>query len=206
MPMEKTATSTKRVSGRPRAFDRNEALRVALELFWQQGFEGTSTSQLTAAMGISPPSLYAAFGSKETLYREVVALYGSRFGGFLTEPLGADGEARQAVEQVLLRAARQFSEADHPSGCMVANGEMQSSPNGSVLAAEVAALRRAAQRQIAIRLESARKTGELPPATDTATLAAFYAMVIQGMAVQAHDGAKPTLLRRMAALAMRAWP
>ncbi len=204
--MKEASTPAKRTAGRPRAFDRDKALRLALDLFWRQGFEGTSTSQLTAVMGIAPPSLYAAFGSKDALYREALALYGSRFGGFVSEPMSAGGSTRRAVEQMLLRAARQFSDAEHPCGCMVANGELQASPNSNALAAEVTALRQAAQHQIGVRLDAARRSGELPEGTDTATLAAYFAMVIQGMAVQAHDGAKPALLKRLAASAMSAWP
>ncbi|OYV02323.1 MAG: TetR family transcriptional regulator [Burkholderiales bacterium PBB5] len=193
-------------TGRPRAFDRDQALNIALDLFWRHGFEGTSTAQLTAAMGIAPPSLYAAFGSKEGLFREALAVYGERYGGFLNEAMSAPGPTRAAVEQMLLRAARQFANAEHPLGCMVAGGELQLSPANAALATEVTGQRQAAQQAIRSRLEAARKAGELPADTDTATLSAFFAMTIQGMAIQARDGAKPALLKRLAELAMRAWP
>lgn len=202
---DQTTPSGKR-SGRPRAFARDQALDIALDLFWRHGFEGTSTAQLTAAMGIAPPSLYAAFGSKEALFREALALYGQRYGGFLGDPMSAPGPTRAAVEQMLLGAARQFANADHPLGCMVAAGELQASPANEALVAEVTRQRQAAQQAIRSRLEAARKAGELPADTDTATLAAFYAMVIQGMAVQARDGAKLAMLKRMALMAMQAWP
>ena len=193
-------------TGRPRAFDRDQALNIALDLFWRHGFEGTSTAQLTAAMGIAPPSLYAAFGSKEGLFREALAVYGERYGGFLNEAMSAPGPARGAVEQMLLRAARQFANAEHPLGCMVAAGELQASPTSAALVVEVTGQRQAAQQVIRSRLEAARKAGELPAATDTATLSAFFAMTIQGMAVQARDGARPAMLKRLAELAMQAWP
>lgn len=200
-----TGASRKR-SGRPRAFDRDQALDLALELLWRHGFEGTSTAQLTAAMGISPPSLYAAFGSKDALYREALALYGKRYGGFLTEPMSAAGSARDAVEQMLHRAARQFADPRHPAGCMVAAGELQTSAAQHALAQEVAALRLGAQQLIHDRLKRAVREGELPSDTDIATLSAFLAMTIQGMAVQARDGARPALLKRLADLAFKAWP
>lgn len=193
-------------TGRPRAFDRDQALNIALDLFWRHGFESTSTAQLTAAMGIAPPSLYAAFGSKEALFREALVAYGERYGGFLNDAIAAPGPARAAVEHMLLRAARQFANAEHPLGCMVAAGELQLSPANAALVAEVSGQRQAAQQAIRTRLEAARKAGEPPADTDTATLSAFYAMTIQGMAVQARDGAKPALLKRLAELAMRAWP
>jgi TetR/AcrR family transcriptional regulator, copper-responsive repressor len=200
-----TVSPSKR-TGRPRAFAREQALNIALDLFWRHGFEGTSTAQLTAAMGIAPPSLYAAFGSKEALFREALAAYGQRYGRFLSESMAAPGPARAAVEQMLLRAARQFADAEHPLGCMVAAGELQASTASAALVVEVTAQRVAAQQVIRNRLEAARKAGELPDDTDTATLAAFFAMTIQGMAVQARDGAKPALLKRLAVLALQAWP
>lgn len=193
-------------AGRPRAFDREQALNTAMDLFWRHGFEGTSTAQLTAAMGIAPPSLYAAFGSKEALFREALALYGQRYGGFLSQPMSGTGNARAAVEQMLLAAASQFTDARHPLGCMVAAGELQASAAQCALVADVAERRQAAQLAIRERLNRARKDGELPTGSDAATLAAYFAMVIQGLAVQARDGAKPALLKRLADLAMQAWP
>ena len=193
-------------AGRPRAFDREQALNTAMDLFWRHGFEGTSTAQLTAAIGIAPPSLYAAFGSKEALFREALALYGQRYGGFLSGPMSAPGSAREAVGQMLQGAARQFADAQHPLGCMVAAGELQASAAQGTLVAEVAQRRQAAQLAIRARLNRARQDGELPADSDTAALAAYFAMVVQGLAVQARDGAKPALLKQLADLAMQAWP
>ena len=204
--MERHTLATKRSAGRPRAFDREQALGIALDLFWRHGFAGTSTAQLSTAMGIAPPSLYAAFGGKEALYREAVALYLTRYGGFMSAPLTANCTARDAVERVLLGAAKQFGQAEHAPGCMVSCAELHASPDNAALVADMAGLRQAAQRAIHARLEGARRSGELPTKTDTSTLAAFYAMVVQGMAVQARDGAKTTRLRHRAAWAMQAWP
>lgn len=204
--VETTPPAIKRAAGRPRAFDRDAALDRALELFWRHGFEGTSTAQLIEAMGISPPSLYAAFGSKEALHREAVALYLRRHGGFLAAPLAEPGPARVAIERVLFSAARQFAQSEHPPGCMVSCAELQGSPAGAVAAATMTELRHAAQQAIRVRLDAARASGELTKESDTATLAAYFASVIQGMAVQARDGARAPQLKRLAAVAMRAWP
>jgi TetR/AcrR family transcriptional regulator, copper-responsive repressor len=204
--MESDNAPAPKRAGRPRTFDREQALNTAMDLFWRHGFEGTSTAQLTAAIGIAPPSLYAAFGSKEALFRETLALYGQRYGGFLSEPMSGTGGARAAIEQMLQAAARQFADAQHPLGCMVAAGELQASEAQGALVAEVAGRRHAAQVAIRARLDRARRDGELPADSDTATLAAYFAMVVQGMAVQARDGAKPALLKRLAGLAMQAWP
>ncbi|MBI3523809.1 MAG: TetR/AcrR family transcriptional regulator [Betaproteobacteria bacterium] len=200
------AKAVKRSAGRPRAFDRQKALGIALDLFWRHGYGGVSIGQLTAAMGISPPSLYAAFGSKETLYREAVALYLDRYGGFMSGLLDDRRAAREAVERALQEVARQFGHADHAPGCMVSCAELQAAPDNAALVMEMAKLRQSAQCALHGRLEAARTSGEIPPTTDTASLAAYYAMVIQGMAVQARDGAKTALLKRLAVLAMQAWP
>ena len=199
-------TSPKRTAGRPRAFEREAALGTAMELFWRHGFDGTSTSQLTTAMGISPPSLYAAFGSKDALYREAVTHYLKKYGEFFSGPMSQSCTAREALERVLLGAAKQFGQTAPAPGCMVACGELFTSPDNALLKRESAERRQENEHAIRARLEAARKSGELSTATDTATLAAYYAMVIQGMAVQARDGATPAKLKRMAQLAMEAWP
>jgi AcrR family transcriptional regulator len=204
--MRQPAPPNKRSAGRPRAFDREHVLSIALDLFWRHGFDGTSIPQLTAAMGISPPSLYAAFGSKEALYREAVKLYLTRYSGFMSSLFDEKIRARDAVEHALLAAAKQFSDPCHAPGCMISSAELQASTDNEKLATEIASFRQAAQQIVYVRLEAARKAGELPAKTDTASLAAFYAMVSQGMSVQARDGAKVDVLKRLAKLAMLAWP
>src|SRR5690348_16501067 len=105
--------------GRPRAFDRDGALRNAMNLFWEYGYEATSISDLTAAMGISSPSLYAAFGSKEQLFREAVALYNATDGDAAFEPLRQCETAREAIAEVLRHNAFAFTDPDKPKGCMI---------------------------------------------------------------------------------------
>jgi AcrR family transcriptional regulator len=204
--MKQATPSAKRSAGRPRNFDRDLALSAALDLFWRHGFDGTSIPQLTQTMGISPPSLYAAFGSKVDLYREAINLYLTKHTGFMSSLFDEKISARKAVELALLAAAKQFCESDHAPGCMISSAELQASPDNQKLAAEITSFRKAAQKTLYTRLEAARKSGELASKTDTASLAAFYAMVSQGMSVQARDGAKEVELKRLAKLAMRAWP
>ena len=204
--MKQAAPPPKRPAGRPRAFDREQALAIALDLFWRHGYDGTSIPQLTAAMGISPPSLYAAFGSKDALYREAVKLYLRQYTSFMNHLFDEKISARDAVERALLAAAKQFSQAEHVPGCMISSAELQASPGNEALAEDIAKLRKTAQHIMYTRLEVARKSGELPATTDTASLAAFYAMISQGMSVQARDGAKAVELKRLALLAMQAWP
>ncbi|MCV2369347.1 TetR/AcrR family transcriptional regulator [Roseateles oligotrophus] len=198
--------STKRSAGRPRAFDRNVALEIALDMFWRRGFEATSTTDLTAAMGISQPSLYAAFGSKEGLYREAVELYLLRYGTRVQQLIDTKGSAREAVAAILANAAHQYTDSSHAPGCMIASGALQVGPAHTDLLTQMVELRQAAQAAIKLRLDRAINEGELPKRTDTSSLAAYFAMVIQGMSVQAHDGATSVSLKRIAKLAMEVWP
>ena len=204
--MKQPAPPAKRSAGRPRAFDREQALAIALDLFWRHGFDGTSLPRLTTAMGISPPSLYAAFGSKEALYRESVKLYLTRYSKVLNYLFDESISAREAVEQGLLATVKLLSEPGHAHGCMISSAELQTSPGNESLAAEIAGYRHAAKQAVYTRLEAARKAGELPGKTDTAALAAFFAMVTQGMSVQALDGTDAATLKRLVKLAMQAWP
>lgn len=200
------AAGTKRSAGRPRAFDRARALDIAMDVFWRNGYEGASTAQLTQAMGIAPPSLYAAFGSKEALYREAIGLYQRRHGAYFGAALTASTSAREAMRAVLLGAARQFTGSGHAPGCMVATAQVQCASEHQGIAAELCGARSSAQHALRQRLELARAQGELPQDCDTAALASFFALMIQGMAVQAHDGASLATLEQVAQLAMRAWP
>lgn len=204
--MDTPKTPQPRSAGRPRLFDREAALEIALDHFWRQGFEATSTTQLTSAMGISQPSLYAAFGSKEQLYREAVGVYLQRHGQFIDKAISEHSSTRKAIFQALLMAARQYSDRAHAPGCMVASAGLQGGVEHAGLHNEMAGLRRNGQRAIHARLEQARRDGELAADTNTQDLAAYFAMVIQGMAVQAIDGASAAALEAMATLAMKAWP
>lgn len=204
--MDKYPPATKRNAGRPRSFDRDAALDIAMDLFWRHGFEATSTTQLVTAMGISQPSLYSAFGSKDTLYREALDLYVRRYGGLIPCMLQAPGTAYDAMAALLANAARQYTDAGHPPGCMVACSALQGDAAHADIQAYVAGLRKSGEVAIKQRLDAARVGGELPPHTETRVLAAYFAMVIQGLAIQAHDGASTTTMKRMAHMAMSAWP
>ena len=196
----------KRSPGRPRAFDRDGAVHAAALLFWRHGYEGTSLTQLTEALGINAPSLYAAFGSKAGLYREALAFYIATYTRSLRQALEDDGPAREAVGHMLQEAARAFSRSECPPGCMVASGTLRSGEANAEAAQETSALRREATQAIKHRLERALKEGELPAGTDPAVLASFFASVVQGLSVQARDGAGARQLARVAETAMTAWP
>ena len=190
--------------GRPRGFDRDAALDTALELFWRRGFDGVTISDLTTAIGIAAPSLYAAFGNKAALYREALARYRERGAALARPPDG--GTAREALAAVLKNAARAATQPGRPAGCMVSSGLLAGSPAAEPLAQEHRRLRAQAQGQFRDRIARGIAAGELPGDTDADALARFYATVLQGLSVQARDGATTAELTAVVARAVEAWP
>lgn len=192
--------------GRPLSFNRESALQTALQLFWKQGYEGTSIADLVSAMGIAPPSLYTAFGSKEQLYLEVVDLYLQGPGNFIQHALVQTSDARSFTQQVLSNAADEFTAHNHPPGCIVSSGLLTSATLHHKMAQNMSDLRTATLGLINQRFEQAKDCGELPASTDCNSLARFFGAVIQGMSIQARDGANASDLHAMANQAMASWP
>jgi AcrR family transcriptional regulator len=191
--------------GRPRGFDRAEALRRAMEVFWERGYEGASLSDLTAAMGINRPSLYAAFGCKEALFREAVALYGSCEGAATERALRDAPTAREAVEAMLRGNADAYTCPEKPPGCMIVLAATLGAPENEEVRDYLAAWRREGQIALQRRLERAVAEGELSPSVDTGRLAAFYTTVLQGLSIQARDGASCEALSAIVDCAMASW-
>ncbi len=191
--------------GRPRSFDRAQALKRAMELFWRHGYDGVSLTELTAAMGIASPSLYAAFGSKEALYREAIALYETDEGEALQHEFEAAPSARSAIETYLMRSAALFTRQDKPAGCMVVLTSVHAGGVGEDTCRDLAGARRLALALLEERLSAATGSGELPAGIDAAAIASFYVTVQQGMSLRARDGATRAELEAVAAAAMAAW-
>lgn len=191
--------------GRPRSFDRTAALERAMEVFWRLGYEGASMAELTAAMGIGSPSLYAAFGCKEALFREAVALYDRVESEAVTRALQEAPTARAAVEALLRANAAAYADPEKPAGCMVVLAALLGTPENEGLRATLAENRRQGQEALRLRLEQGLAAGELPPGTDTARLAAFYTTVLQGLSIQARDGASAEALAAIVEAALAAW-
>lgn len=191
--------------GRPRSFDRDAALRRAMELFWEKGYEATSTAELCHRLGIAAPSLYAAFGSKAELFREAAALYARVEGQEIWGALLERCAARQAVEQFLLRSARSFTRAHQPRGCLIVLGALHADRDGEAARQDLSRRRRENLEMLKGRLDLAVEERELPPNTDTARMARFYITVQQGMSIQARDGAGFEDLKHLADDAMAAW-
>jgi AcrR family transcriptional regulator len=191
--------------GRPRSFDREAALRRAMEVFWRRGYEGTAVSDLTKAMGINAPSLYAAFGCKEALFREAVALYNATEGAATDRALEAAPTARQAVEEMLRVNAAAYVNPRRPPGCMVTLAATIGTPESAEVREFLAQSREEAQDALERRLARGTAEGDLAEGTDITALAAFYYTVLQGLSIQARDGASRATLTAIVDCAMAAW-
>jgi len=197
----KSATAAQ--PGRPRAFDPAAALDRAMRVFWAKGYEGASLSQLTRAMRINRPSLYAAFGNKEQLFRKVLDRYLDGPVAWFGKALAA-AKARDVVEQIFLGTAKMAEDPRIPTGCLLVQGALAC---GTASARkEVAARRRAAEVALCCRLQRAKREGDLPKSAQPADLAHYVMTIVRGMAVQSAGGASRDQLDRVAQIALRAWP
>ncbi|MGV2917487.1 TetR/AcrR family transcriptional regulator [Streptomyces alfalfae] len=185
-----------------RAFDRDQALAAALREFWTNGYDTTSIAALTAAMGIRPPSLYAAFGDKRQLFDEAVDLYTRTYGA--APPHGPD--ARSALAGLLRHLAADYTDPSHPPGCLIISAATNCGPDSQDIKTKLRAMREDTKAAIASCIRSDIAAERLPADTDADKLAAFYAAVVQGMHQQACDGADHTTLQHIADTAMAAWP
>jgi len=191
--------------GRPRSFDRAAALRQAMEVFWAQGYDGTSMSNLIAAMNVNSPSIYAAFGSKESLFREAVALYRETEGGRIWDTMTTAPSARAAIETMLRVSAEEYTRPGKPRGCLIVLGALHADGDNAAVRRELQAQRAESMTMLLQRLKRGVTEGELPNGPDWRAIAAFYITVQQGMSIQARDGATRKTLLAVADCAMAAW-
>jgi AcrR family transcriptional regulator len=191
--------------GRPREFDTEDALDAALSVFWRKGYEGASLSDLTAAMGINRPSLYAAFGDKEALFRRVVTRYIEGPAGFVRAAL-QEPTARGVAERLLSGVVDGVTSPHNPRGCLLVQGALACGEASESVRRELVARRLAGEAAIRARFERAVADGDLPADAGPADLARYVVTVMRGIAVQAAGGASRAELGRVAELALRAWP
>jgi AcrR family transcriptional regulator len=177
-----------------------------MRAFWEFGFETTSIADLTKAMGISPPSLYAAFGDKRALFEEAVARFQATQGAPLFRGLEEEPTAHGGVARMLQDVAAGYTNPANPPGCMVIAATTNIGPGHADLQASLRVLRVDMQLAIEGKIRAGVQAGELPADTDVRPLALFYAATVAGMSTQARDGASRADLEQIAASALRAWP
>ena len=203
--MKQVEGSLPRRTGRPLSFDRDAALDAAMHLFWRHGFEATSIADLTRAMGITPPSLYAAFGDKQALFLAAVDRY---LGGIdtVTAAIAGAVSAHDAARDLLIAAAHGDSRDDAPPGCLLASSIVSCSAEADPIRQRLAAMRQAIEAQLTERIQRDVDQGMLPSDADAETLAGHVFAVVQGMSTLAKDGAGRDKLIRIAQAAMAGWP
>jgi len=191
--------------GRPRAFCVEKALDAALEVFWRKGFDGASLTDLTQAMGINRPSLYATFGNKEDLFRKALDRYVNVKVAYLSEALAAP-DAYSLAEKLLMGAAAMMTDPTHPVGCLAVKGLATCTEQSASVKAEIEKIRIDYEDAMLKRLAAARDAGQIPADADLTSLMRYLSTVVQGMAIQASSGASRAELEDVARTALVAWP
>ena len=191
--------------GRPREFCTEQALAAALRVFWSKGYEGASLTELTEAMGITKPSLYAAFGNKEALFHKALDLYESEKLDYMRIAL-EQPSARAVVEHLLRGAVEMQTSQCNPKGCLGVIHMTACGSEAESIKTDVIARRASSQAALVERLERAKREGDLPMDADIAGLTQYLYAVLQGMAVQAGSGATRDELERVIAISLQCWP
>ncbi|HEY4233998.1 MAG TPA: TetR/AcrR family transcriptional regulator [Lacipirellulaceae bacterium] len=191
--------------GRPRGFDTDQALERALKVFWRKGYEGTTLPDLTEAMDINRPSLYAAFGNKEALFRKVLDRYADGPAAYVREAL-EEPTARRVAERLLLGAVDLVTNPRHPGGCLAVHGALACGDEAQSIRRELIARRVKREAALRQRFQRAKSEGDLSASASPADLARYITTIVQGLAVQAASGASRNELQRVAKTALRAWP
>ncbi|KVH52872.1 TetR family transcriptional regulator [Burkholderia sp. MSMB1072] len=192
--------------GRPRSFDKEAALDRAMEVFWRLGYEGASMTDLTAAMGIASPSLYAAFGSKEALFRQALEHYRATEGQEIWGGVERAASAYGAVQNYLMDTARVFTRRSKPAGCLIVLSALHPAERSDMVRQTLIAMREGTVDALRERLAQGVATGEISAHANVDAIARYYVTVQQGMSIQARDGASRRDLEAVAQAALAAWP
>ncbi len=195
-----------RTRGRPRGFDRDDVLDRAMRLFWERGYEATSVSELTQAMGITPPSLYSFFGDKKRLFLEAVNRYQTGPGCFGIKALTEEPTAERSMRRLLVEAVASFSSPNAPKGCLVVLGATNCAAESHDVFTALADRRRAAEAAVRDRIAAGQAAGELAEGADVDALTGLVTAILYGLAIKARDGASRTSLSKIVDQTMLAWP
>jgi AcrR family transcriptional regulator len=196
----------KKTKGRPRTFDKEEALRKAMYAFWRFGYEGASLSKLCELMDLTPPQIYNAFGSKELMFAEAVEFYGKSEISFVADILSRRESIKECLRHLFLQCAKFYSDPAKPLGCFSTVATFSATEANESVVAHLRGMRKGAQKMIADRLDLAQKAGEIPPTAEPAALGAYLMALLLGMSVQARDGATKKQLVAYADMALAALP
>jgi AcrR family transcriptional regulator len=199
-------TAPPRRRGRPRGFDRDEALECAMRLFWSRGYEATSINDLTRAMRITPPALYSAFGDKKRLFLEAVGSYEQGAGCFARKALMEEPTAELAVRRLLVDAVRSFTDRKNPKGCLIVLGATNCATESTDIFEALAERRRTAENAVRTRIATGQKAGELSDNADLDALTGMVTATLYGLAIKARDGAPRARLRTIVEQLMMMWP
>jgi AcrR family transcriptional regulator len=197
--------SLKRGRGRPREFDREQGLAKAMLLFWSRGYDAISMADLRVGLGITQASLYAAFGSKEQLFREAVDLYRRTAGFSTTRALAIETSAREAIHAMLKAAVDAFSAPGAPGGCLLILGATNCAVENKAVQDYLLSIRRQMSQSILERLRRGQHEGDVPKAAPIVASAAYYSTVLHGLALQSRDGASRKTLMQVVEFAMTGW-
>jgi AcrR family transcriptional regulator len=202
---EDQANKTPKPRGRPLAFDQDKALDQALHLFWTHGYEGTSMAELTEALGINKPSIYAAFGNKETLFRKALAKYLEGPAAYVAAAL-QEPTAKKVATTLLNNAVEVMTNPASPGGCMVVQSALTCGQGAGLIQQELAGYRQHFEAALAKRFEQAKTEEDLPRDANTLALAKYLATLHQGLSVQATSGASREALQIVINMALKHWP
>jgi AcrR family transcriptional regulator len=194
-----------RSRGRPRSFDVETALDKATRLFAEYGYDGTSLGQLTEALAIPPPSLYAAFGSKEDLYRSCLDRYRSHFAAPVVDALTSQSTAKASIEAMLMQSVKTFHEPDNVKGCMITLAALGIGINHQSLRDHAVNLRAQTVASVEQRIHQGQRDGDVSPDADTKAMTAFYTTFLMGLSIKAHDGQSEADMKNSVSASMRLW-
>ncbi|MEP3345872.1 MAG: TetR/AcrR family transcriptional regulator [Litoreibacter sp.] len=188
--------------GRPRSFDTENAIQHAMLLFWERGYEATSMADLSAAMGLNPPSIYAAFKNKEMLFQKCVEAYVESIASYAPRAFEEEPTVELAMQRFISEAIEAFTIHDQPKGCLLISGATNCSKGSQGAQDFLTTYRQGSEAVIADRIQRGIQEGDMPLETNAALLAKYISVTVQGMAAQARDGVDAATLQEVAKITL----